>query len=114
MQSAAQAGYMNVPAAGGSPVQTPAPISYGQGVSDAPQAGGPINVTGTNAAGTTNQANNTPASANPYSSFLTALNQIQQASPIQQIGSVTPNPQRFQAPQPSASNGTNIQAPRVG
>jgi hypothetical protein len=114
MQSAAQAGYLNTPAAGGSPVATPAPSSYGQGVSSAPQAGGPIQVTGTGAQGQTNTVNNTPASASPYSSFLTALNQVQQASPIQQIGSVTQDPKRFQAPQPSAANGTNVQTPKVG
>jgi hypothetical protein len=113
MQSAAQAGYLNAPAAGGSPVQTPAAPAYGQAVSAPPMAGGPVNVTGTSAAGTTNQPN-TGTGTSPYSSFLTALNQVQQASPIQSIGSVTPQAKRFQQPQPSQGKSTTPTMPGVG
>lgn len=113
MQASAQAGAMNTPMAGGSPVQTPDPSTYGGGqTSVAPMAGGPINVTGTNAAGTTNAAN--VPSNSPYSSFLTALNQIQAASPIQAIGGVTPPAKRYQEPQPSQAKSENTSAPGVG
>lgn len=86
LMNSAQAGQTNVPMAGGSPMATPnAPVA-GPQASTAPMAGGPLNVTGT---ATSNQPNTgTPAS--PYSAFLSALQQIQQANPIQAIGQVTP------------------------
>ena len=107
VQQAAQQGQIQAPQAGGSPLVTPNAPSYGQGTSTAPMPGA-MPVTGTAGAGQTNQVTQAQTGNNPYQSFLTALQQIQQASPSQAIGATVPGATRSAAGQRATMRETGV------
>lgn len=108
MAQAAQQGQTQTPQAGGSPLAVPQASTYGVGTSTAPMPGAMPNVTGTTGENQTNSVGPAQQGNNPYSSFLTALQQIQSASPVQSVGDVTPNARPSQAGQKATMRETGV------
>lgn len=102
MQNSAMAGQTNTPTAGSMPTAQGAQPVYGQ------QTGANAPAPGATSVIQPPQANQPSAQQNPYQSFVTALQQIQQANPIQAIGQATPDARKSQAAQQATMHETGV------